>query len=70
MFSFGPIFQELWGEIPTVTNYEEYCKVANIIDDASVRRDITATDESTLLMALDLIKVARGIKDEGGAVDV
>lgn len=70
MFSFGPIFQELWGEIPTVKNYEEYCKMANAIDDASVNRDITARDESTLLMALDLIKTARGIKDEGGEVDV
>ena len=70
MFSFGPIFQELWGEIPTVKNYEEYCKMANAIDDASVNRDITARDESTLLMALDLIKVARGIKAEGGEVDV
>lgn len=66
MFSFGPIFQELWGEIPTVKNYEEYCKMANAIDDASVNRDITARDESTLLMALDLIKTARGIKNEGG----
>ena len=64
MFSFGPIFQELWGEIPTVTNYEEYCKMANAIDDASVNRDITERDERTLLQALEVFKSARGIKDE------
>lgn len=64
MFSFGPIFEELWGEIPTVTNYEEYCKMANAIDSASVNRDITERDERTLLRALELFKSARGIKDE------
>ena len=64
MFSFGPTFQELWGEIPTVTNYEEYCKMANAIDSASVNRDITERDERTLLRALEVFKSARDIKDE------
>ena len=64
MSSFGPIFQELWGQIPTVKNYEEYCKMANAIDSASVNRDITERDEQTLLRALDVFKSARGIKDE------
>lgn len=64
MFSFGPIFQELWGQIPTVKNYEEYCKMANAIDSASVNRDITERDERTLLRALEVFKSARGIKEE------
>lgn len=64
MFSFDEKFQELWSQIPEITNFREYCQMANTIDDARTNREISERDETTLLKALDIFRNARGIKDD------
>ena len=61
MFSFGETFQKLWSEIPTIVNYRDFVGMANAIDDARTGREITATDETTLLNALEVFRIARKI---------
>lgn len=61
MFSFGEKFKELWDAIPTIINYWDYVGLANEIDDARTDREITDTDEKTLLEALEVFKKARRI---------
>lgn len=65
MFSFGEKFRELWGMIPTVVSYWDYVGVANAIDDARTGREITERDERTLLAALEIFRMERGIKKVG-----
>ena len=55
---------ELWVQIPTIINYGEYVGMANLIDDNRTGRAITERDETTLLQALEVVKIARGIEDE------
>lgn len=62
MFSFGEKFMELWVQIPTITDYFSYAGMANIIDDVRTRREITETDELTLLEALEVVKQNRHIR--------
>ena len=64
MFSFAETFMELWSQIPSIITYRGYVSMANAIDDARTGREITERDETTLLQALEVVKVARGIKDE------
>lgn len=64
MFSFGEKFQELWAQIPTIATYWDYVGIANAIDDAWTGREITKTDETTLLQALEIFKAARKIREE------
>ena len=64
MFSFGEKFRELWALIPTIATYWDYVGLANAIDDARTGCEITERDEHTLLNALNVFKVARGILDQ------
>ena len=64
MFSFGKTFMELWEKIPTIINYQDYVWMANEIDDAKIRGEITERDEDTLLDTLGIVRVAREILDE------
>lgn len=63
MFSFGEKFKELWGQIPEIDTYRDYCGMANIIDDAYTGNEITERDEKVLLEALEAFRKARGIKE-------
>ena len=63
MFSFDERFLELWSLIPTIVTSEDYCGLANEIDDARTGREITYRDEIVLLKALELFKDARGISE-------
>ena len=49
MYSFDERFQELWSLIPTIVTYEDYCGLANEIDNAFTGREITYRDEIVLL---------------------
>lgn len=61
MFSFGEKFKELWAQIPTIVSTQDYCGMANAIDDARTGREITERDEQVLLEVLEVFKVARRI---------
>lgn len=64
MFSFRKKFKELWEQIPSVVTYWDYVGMVNAIDDARTGDEITAQDEATLLTALDVFKLARGIMNQ------
>ena len=65
MFSFGPKFVGLWSQIPGVASYWDYVGLANDIDDARTGNEITERDEAVLLEALEVLRKARGIPEQG-----
>lgn len=64
MFSFNEEFRTLWAKIPTIVTFQDYVELANTIGSARLDRQISDIDEKALEEALEIFRIARGIKLE------